>query len=146
MQLQVIQQAMQEEIDELRDTLQVKSGMWCGIEKKWQEKYEALLRGTPASAWIGVDDRLPDVKPSHSRQLLICCKRAYWETPFVFLANYFNNFQVEEDCSDELPAVLNGWHEKMMNDDGDEFYYPLWVNGDVVTHWQPMPVPPGDQS
>lgn len=106
------------------------------------------LSATPTSAWISVEDRLPE---SGAHCLLCCELRCIDGTrrPYVCDGFHVERFNIKASgVDDDVVTEYNeeddeyylneGWYEVIKN--WEE--YSCIVIDDFVTHWMPLPEPP----
>lgn len=103
------------------------------------------------SEWISVKDRLPE--PEHD--VLVLCETGLGSYKYKCVAVYIPEKWLREDslfnwdyeCCDEYDEeaddyyVNEGWYERIRNWDD---YNAVGI-GDFVTHWMPLPEPPGEE-
>jgi hypothetical protein len=95
------------------------------------------------SEWISVEDGLPEKK------CLATYKNRMGKNRIV-VAEYIPRWTVEAGCDDDAPSeyseekdeyyYLEGWYEQQ--DNWGE-YASIFINEGEVTHWMPLPKPPG---
>lgn len=95
--------------------------------------------------WISAKDRLPEIAANTEQEFIVAIKRAHNGKTYVMAANYLNALMLIATDSDGDERPFTGWY-KLMTSDGefDTCWWPQETDGDVVTHWQFMPLPPID--
>lgn len=100
--------------------------------------------------WISVNDKLPELPEGHRKLVIVSVYRKHSNKSYVFTAEYLNKVWVEldgdyEDGDEEY--YLTGWFtvENDVTGNYDKvFEYVAGPDtGDIVTHWMPLPLPPG---
>ncbi|PUA17315.1 DUF551 domain-containing protein [Glaciimonas sp. PCH181] len=97
--------------------------------------------GIPVSdGWIGVNERMPEVKTTDRKDFFIACRRAHNQKTHTLNATYLNGFHLYAD--EGATASFTGWYKKMLNAEFEDYYEPIETEGDVVTHWMELPPAP----
>jgi hypothetical protein len=101
------------------------------------------------SEWTKCSDRLPETPVNSDTTFIVAVYRSRTDKTYVFAAEWLNEklLNTDDDEQPEEGTPFTGWYSLEPHDDFDEYWMPLIDagSGDEVTHWQPMPSPPGTQ-
>lgn len=98
------------------------------------------------AGWISAEGQLPDVPVGGKREFIVAVKRRHNGKTYVFSADYLNAHLLctsEDDCPEDGTPFTGWFHER--SDDSGEFdtcFMPVLSEGDVLTHFQPLPAAP----
>jgi hypothetical protein len=80
----------------------------------------------------------PDVKKGRTKEFIVACRRKDRAKPFVFAANYANEYELDRDGDEHLAT---GWYITGLDMHGeyDEVFEKALSEGDEIVGWQPLP-------
>lgn len=97
------------------------------------------------SEWIKCSDRLPQQLSGTAKEYIVCA--VVDGVQYVFSAQWLEGFALhnpDDDCGEEDGFTeARGWYDVKESAEYAGWYEP--IKGQEVTHWQPLPAPPGDQ-
>ena len=97
------------------------------------------------SEWISASNAIPEVPKGDDRDFIVCVRRAHNGKSYVFPASYLNRkalYSEDDDADEDGMVYVTGWLREMADDEYDTAWHSILGDGDVVTHWQPLPPPP----
>ena len=109
------------------------------------EQFRAALAVKFPPTWIPISEKLPDTPSNTDREFIVAIKRAHNGKTYVMSANYLNAklLLTDEDDDPEDGSPFTGWYKEMTDDgDYDTCWHSVETQGDVVTHWMPLPASP----
>ena len=108
----------------------------------------------PSEGWISVEDRLPE----NEQDVIICAKRRHYSDPNRFISIVSKAFHTDGKHNTEHSAYIweSDYLDMRYDEKNDAYLIPegWWESveygeefnavSDFVTHWMPMPEPPGE--
>lgn len=117
-------------------------------KEAWQQQQAEITRLTAEveefrkDKWISVDDMLPEVKEGDAKFFNIVIKRKHDGKSYSMPAVYLNKMELTNVNSYD-DEYFTGWYETKEHYEFEQYYSKIESNdGDIVTHWQPLPTPP----
>lgn len=96
---------------------------WAAACQSWAKRLNDMLSAAPPAGWVSVKDRLPEE-----------------ETPVLILRNkviFIGKIKWERPTFEDTYEPFRYWDDP--NDYGKEWEW------DEITHWMPLPSPPGEK-
>lgn len=86
----------------------------------------------------------PDIPKGTEREFIVACRRANGKT-YVFAACWLNArllFTDSDDCPEDGEPFTGWYQERAYDGDYDTAWLLVCNDGDVITHWMPLPESP----